>query len=81
MPFRRGDILVNSKDCVYTGNTTGFNCDYEAEAPFVADSFYPDKNISFGVDCSDIFCNCFYFDKFSQYHLTSEVNVHNYDLE
>ncbi|WP_295365882.1 cyclic-phosphate processing receiver domain-containing protein [uncultured Succinivibrio sp.] len=81
MPFEPGDILVNSDDCVYAGQTKGFNCDYESGAPFVAVSFIPDKTVSSGIDSSDINCYCYYFDSFSQYHLTSEVNVHNYDLE
>lgn len=81
MPFEPGDILVNSEDCVYAGQTKGFNCDYKPGAPFVAVSFIPDATVSCGIDSSDINCYCYYFDRFSQYHLTSEVNVHNYDLE
>ncbi|MBE6424194.1 cyclic-phosphate processing receiver domain-containing protein [Succinivibrio dextrinosolvens] len=81
MPFKAGDILVNSKDCVYAGVTHGFNCDYELGSPFVVESFNPDERLLKGIDCSDISCYCFYFDNLNQYHLVSEVNVHNYDLE
>ena len=81
MPFKSGDILVNSSECVYAGHTKGFQYDYGAGAPFVAVSFIPDAKVTRGMDSSDINCYCYYFNRFSQYLLTSEVNVHNYDLE
>ena len=83
VPFKKGDIVITSKETVLHGSTNGFMYDQAPREPYVlGGDFFPDEKLNIGVDSSDINVNCVYLNKFSDNcSVVSEVNVHTYNIE